>query len=107
MSKVFRPLVDKFPDLEPRLPIYLDDDPDNIPDREYFWNVLQTLYPEVSHSLLEAAYKRRANGRGDTFESQISIRADFLEVIQNAPFFSSKPRPTSNHQSERAGLWHC
>jgi len=107
MSKVFRPLVERFADLKTRLPIYMDDDEDNIPDRVYFWNVLHTRYPEVSQSLLEAAYKRRANGGGDTFESQISIRADFLEAIQNAPFFSSKPGPTSNHQSERAGLWHC
>ena len=92
MRNVFREAINRYPNLIARLPVYPTDNPDNdiYPERDYFWNVFNTLHNNTVSDIIHQCYERRASGHGDKEEEKIEIRDDMLKAIQSAPFYASK-----------------
>ena len=61
------------------------------PPRQFFWNVFNTLHPQVVKDILKACHDKRGIDEEDKREEEvIVIRADILDQIEAATFQPSK-----------------
>ncbi len=62
-----------------------------VPDREYFWNVLNTLNEEYVQQLISHAIGQRNSAAGEDMEAQaIEVTEGWLEQLKAVPFVSCK-----------------
>ena len=62
-----------------------------IPDRDYFFNVLNTINEEYVQRLVEHANSERNSAEAAKMESQvIEVAEDWLQQLRQVPFISSK-----------------
>ena len=62
-----------------------------LPDREYFWTVLNTLNNEyVSQLIAHATKQRNQAGEGNVEEESIVLTAQMADVLKDAPMISRK-----------------
>ena len=62
-----------------------------LPDRTYFWTILNTLNPEYVRQLIDhAVAARNAAGEAHDEEEAIVFTAQMAEVLKDAPMISRK-----------------
>ena len=62
-----------------------------LPDRNYFWTILNTLNPEYVRQLIDhAVAARNAAGEAHDEEETIVVTAQIAEVLKDAPMISRK-----------------
>ena len=75
-------LMKFFPDSLPK---------NRLPDREYFFNILNTCNQEYVKGLIDHALKMRNSAEGFNFETEsISISQNMIDILSAAPFISCK-----------------
>ena len=68
---------------------------DKGPPREYFFNILNTLYPDYLSQIMQHASKQRMSAEGvDNKKSAIKISQYWQEELKDMPFISQKPGKT-------------
>ena len=90
MKVVFHKLIEKYTGLKKRIPYYEDEAPNWLPQREFFWNVFNTLHHRVMAEMLDLAHERRFSGMGDMEGDQIEITSDILKAIQRSKYYACK-----------------
>ena len=64
---------------------------DKVPCRKYFFDILNTVYPEYLDKLLKHASKQRFSAEGDeTKNHSIKITDEWMAELKNLPFKSCK-----------------
>ena len=68
-------------------------------DRTYFFNILNTLYPEYVQQLLSHAHKQRTGMEQEQQQEQtIEMHEDWVDLLSQVPFYSKSKYPfTANH----------
>jgi hypothetical protein len=62
-----------------------------LPDRNYFWSVLNTLNPDYVKQLIDHANKaRNAAGEFKTDDETILVSQEMIELLNEQPFLSCK-----------------
>ena len=69
------------------MPDYLDDD---LPEREYFFWILSTLYPDEVAKMVKTAYKIRNKEHEKPEDELIEITGEFLERLKDVVAYKSK-----------------
>jgi hypothetical protein len=65
--------------------------PSDVPDREYFFNVINTIDPEYLNSLIRHAQNQRfANQKPDENPNVIEVTQFWQNELKASPYFSSK-----------------
>ena len=60
-------------------------------DREYFWNVFHTVYPDAVQDIIGAARAHRFNAETQEQQNEtIAMTSDWFNQLQSVPFKSSK-----------------
>ena len=60
-------------------------------DRDYFWNVFNTVYPEAVQEIIGAARAQRFNAETEEQQNEtIAMSADWFNRLHSVPFKSSK-----------------
>ena len=61
------------------------------PDRRFFFNILNTIYPERTQSIIENANKVRNSGAGSRTEDEtVAVTEEWWQALHKMPFVSSK-----------------
>ena len=62
-----------------------------IPDRRYFFNILNSVHPEYTKELIAVAQKNRnsASAQGDDF-GVVKVSDEWWDKLNSIPFISSK-----------------
>ena len=64
---------------------------DRLPDRTYFFTVLNTVHPEYVAKMIAHANKQRFGAEGEGLENKtISINKEWWDKLNEMPFFSRK-----------------
>ena len=97
------PSCQKMPDIMKFFPDSLPKG--RLPDRQFFWTVLNTLNTEYVTQCIEHATKaRNAAGLNSTEEETIVVTSQMHEVLKDAPMISRKFRFANNFvQTRREG----
>jgi hypothetical protein len=62
-----------------------------LPDRRYFFNVLNTLYPESTQTIIENANRLRNSGVGSNTEGDtVVVTEEWWQKLHQMPFISGK-----------------
>ena len=62
-----------------------------LPDRDYFFNILNTLYPEFTQKLISEAGKNRFDaGRNPDDFGVVKVSEEWWKKLTSIPFISSK-----------------
>ena len=62
-----------------------------VPDREYFWNILNTLMPEYTKALIRHANEQRTTGGAmGRAQETIEVNEEWAEKLMALPFKSCK-----------------
>ena len=62
-----------------------------VPDREYFWNIMNTLMPEYTASLIKHANEQRYTVENDKVaENSIHMSEEWANQIEELPFISKQ-----------------
>ena len=72
---------------------YFQDDyaEDKRPCREYFFNILNTLYPDYLAQIMQHSAKERFTAQGEDQQKQaIKVTDEWYEELQKMPFLSCK-----------------
>ena len=68
-----------------------------LPDREYFFNVLNTVYPDYTRELIKKAGGHRNDASKKTTDfGVVKVSEEWWEKLIEVPFFSSKCFLSSN-----------
>ena len=73
--------------------MYFQDDyhKDKGPNREYFFNILNTLYPEYLEQVMHHSAKQRYTAEGEGQKDQVIKATDeWYEELSKMPFLSCK-----------------
>ena len=89
MSIIYEKVLLKFLDVAKYMPRTTEG---RKPPRQFFWNVFNTLHPDVVKDILQACHNKRGIDEEDKQQDEvIVIRADILDQIEAASFQPSKP----------------
>ena len=61
--------------------LYLKDN--EVPDRQYMWNILNTLKPFNTKELISNAQKNRSIDNEDNIDDLIEIAPEYLRTLKN------------------------
>ena len=79
--------------LDPDFQVFFSDEypQDKGPCREYFFNVLNSVYPGYLHSVLDHAQRQRNTSDGVEMKAKsIKVTDEWFEQLKSMPFTSSK-----------------
>ena len=83
------PRVKDRPDIEAYFPYKLPQG--RLPERQYFWNVLNTKVPEYVDALIKHANELRHSAKADKQAEQvIAVTEEWWEKLNELPFISCK-----------------
>ena len=79
-AKVIWEKVKNLPDVKDYFPDLKENE---LPDREFMWNILHTLKPRSTKTLIDKAMKNRGVDNEETKDNMVEIAPEFLEKLMD------------------------
>ena len=64
--------------------------PNQLPNRDYMWNILSSVKPWATHSLIEHALKNRSVENEEEKEDLIEMAPEYVEKLMNVATYKIK-----------------